>query len=170
MANIIAEIQTLTDQKQLEEIINAAQNRLQNLRQPRTIHLVLHRNHWYGVEERDGKKMATPLGRRLTPAEVLANARNTGPTALDFEISKEEADRRHLAEREAIGWVEEDTPAGVNHRYYIVPDYEQARAEWRVWRGLAQDPIAMAYGIGVEGMGRLCRLVEGGCEVVYPGL
>ena len=166
MKELLQRIRTCNDAETLAEIVRVAQGRLDWLSQAREVQLVCRDGAWFAVVEEDGKRKGIQLGERMTAAAVLRRSQKRPPHPLDYEIPREEADRRRQSERQNIGWVEDDD--GGPRRFYAVPEFDAARKAWHHWKDLAGDPLAMAFGISVAGMEKLQKLREAGYQIRPP--
>lgn len=162
----IQAIKSIRDRDILRSIIEAAQNRLEQLeKNTGSVSIVCRDNTWYALlPDRNDSKRVVNLGEQLTPAAVLKRSRQKPPTAADYEITKSEAIKRQQVDRENVGWWEDGDG---RRRYYDVAKYDAVRDAWHKWERLAKDPVAMSYRISVSGMKVLRELEDAGYQIIF---
>ena len=169
--NIEPLINGIDDPSTLEKIINLARQRLEQIETDKRVDIILRKGHWYAVQHLNcpQKRRAMDLGKRLTAKEVWARSQIKPPSALDYEIPKEQAMELRKTKPEEVGWVEIDIGNGVKpvHRYYLVSEYTPVKLAWNEWKKLASHPLAMSYGLTVEGMSEIIKLQDRGYCVVF---
>lgn len=162
-------ITRLENKDDLQTIAHAIQKRLAELeKQKGILKLTLIDGVWYalGVEAEDGKKPGITLGRQLSLAESLKQAREPRPTMQQFELLPKEAKAYRDRDPSCVGWWY-DNGSHVP-KFYHIPRFDEANGKWKRQNELAHDPVAMAYRLSVEGMEKLKRLENEGYKIDYP--
>lgn len=170
LSRILNGIAKQTDRELLQAIVTAAQARLEELEDRGPIHIVLHKEQWFAVQDMDDKarRKVTKLGPRLSPPAVMERLQTPPPLPLGFELSKDVARRRQQSDPQSVGWVDESYDHS-QRRYFDKPAYDRALADYKEWKQHAHDPLAIAYGFTVEAMRIIQQLHDyGGYAVVYP--
>lgn len=158
--DIISILNNISD---LKEITLAAQTRIRQLQTNplRLAEMTLVDNRWQIVINE--KQITIDLGKRVPSSELLTRAKLKSPTPAHYQLPDEEAQRLMSSrEREIVGWWEE---GGQRKGYYHVKKYEEAKLKWRRWHDLATDPMAMSYGLEVQGMRKIRELEKRGYKI-----
>lgn len=163
---ILEQIGRLNDKAQLAAVIQAAQARLEELEKGKgEIHLILRKGEWVAATPpvNGRRKTIAKLGPKLSPAVVLELAAEKSPEKADFEIPKLEGAAQRQQEPDRVGWWEDE---GGNRRYYDRPAYDEAKAAFDQRHQLANDPLALAYGLSGEAVAKLRQLEAEGYRLV----
>ena len=164
---ILDQIGRLTDKEQLTAVIQTAQARLEEMTKGKgEIHLILRKGEWVAATPpvNGRRKTIAKLGPKLSPAAVLAVAAEPAPEKADFELPKVEGATQRQQEPDRISWWEDEEG---NRRYYDRPAYDQVKAAWDKRNKLANDPLALAYGLSGEAIEKLRQLEAEGYRLVW---
>jgi hypothetical protein len=164
---ILDQIGRLNDKEQLTAILQAAQARLEALEKgQKEVHLALRKGEWVATTPpvNGRRKTIAKLGPKLSPAAVLEVAAEKSPEKADFELPKIEGATQRQQEPDKVSWWEDE---GGNRRYYDRPAYDQVKAAWDKRNKLANDPLALAYGLSGEAVEKLRQLEAEGYRLVW---
>lgn len=160
------QVNELSDKEQLSAVIQAAQARLDEVAKGKgELHLVLRKGEWVATTPpvNGRRKVIARLGLKLAPAAAFQLAQEKSPEMADYELPKVEAATQRQQEPDKIGWWQDE--AG-NRRYYDRPAYDQHKAAWQKRHELANDPLALAYGLSGEAIEELRQLQAEGYQLV----
>ncbi len=170
--SIEAIINSIDDTDTLEGIIQLVKQRLEEIEKEKGVNIILYNGHWYAVQHLNypQKRRAIDLGKHLSAKDVWERSQAKPPSALDYKIPEKQAKELRKTNPEEVGWVEEDTENGAKPdcHYYLVPDYNRVRSSWHKWQKLASHPLAMSYGLTVEGMAEVLKLQDMGYHLIFP--
>lgn len=169
--SIIEHIKQLNDKIQLQVIITTAKNRLEELEnQKGKVFLVLKGDSWYAVLPPDSENRVREklLCYRLTPSQVLKQAKPKPPQQEDFEIPAEDALKLQRTNTQDVGWWEEMINGKEVRRFFLFHDYKVKEAEYKETYKLGNDTVALTYGLTIEAIKRLRYLEQLGYEIVLP--